>query len=79
MFIEKSVQPEDLEKIDIDKWVEKTDGFSIDHINELILLFFVFGHDEDESFETLTKMLNENDSLKNVTSVKKKSKIGFNS
>lgn len=78
MFIEKSVQPEDLEKIDVDKWVEKTDGFSIDHINELILLFFVFGHTEEESFETLTRMLKENDSLKNVTSVKKKSKIGFN-
>lgn len=76
MFIEKTVLPEDLQKINIDEWVEKTDGFTIDHINELILLFFVFGHDEDEAFETLFAMTKTKGRLTNKTSVNKK-EIGF--
>lgn len=76
IFIEKTVLPEDLEKINIDEWVKKTEGFTIDHINELILLFFVFGHTEEESFETLYKMTKTKGMLKNTTSVTKSS-IGF--
>ena len=76
MFIEKTVLPEDLKKINIDEWVEKTEGFTIDHINELILLFFVFGHDEKESFDTMFEMTKTRGMLKNKTSVKKKD-IGF--
>jgi hypothetical protein len=76
IFIEKTVLPEDLEKIDIDKWVEKTKGYTIDHINELILLYFVFGHTEEESFGTLDSMVKNNDYLKNDSSENKR-KIGF--
>lgn len=77
IFIEKTVLPEDLKKINIDEWVEKTEGFTIDHLNELILLFFVFGHDEQESFETMFNMTRTRGALKNKTSVNKKD-IGFN-
>lgn len=77
MFIEKSVMPEDIDKIDIDKWVKRTKGYTIDHINELILLVCVFGHSEDEAFERMDKMVTENNHLKNETSIKKK-EIGFN-
>lgn len=76
MFIEKTVLPEDLEKIDIDDWVSKTEGFTIDHINELILLFFVFGHSEDEAFDTMFAMTKTKGMLKNKSSVKATS-IGF--
>jgi len=76
MFIEKTVLPEDLSKIDIDEWVRKTEGFTIDHINELILLFFVFGHSEEESFETMFAMTKTKGLLKNTASVTKSS-IGF--
>jgi hypothetical protein len=76
MFIEKTVLPEDLKKINLDEWVEKTEGFTIDHINELILLFFVFGHSEDEAFDTLFEMTKTKGKLKNKTSVTKKD-IGF--
>ena len=76
MFIEKTVIPEDLERIKIDEWVEKTEGFTIDHINELILLHFVFGHSEEESFETMFAMTKTKGMLKNKTSVTKSS-IGF--
>lgn len=77
IFIEKSVQPDDLGKINIKKWVKKTKGYTIDHINELILLYFVFGHTEEESFKTMDDMVAYNSKLKNVTSVNKKSSLGF--
>lgn len=78
IFIEKTVLPEDLAKIDINKWVDKTEGYTIDHINELIVLFFVlFGHSEEESFATMDAMVTDNDKLKNATSVNKKQSIGF--
>lgn len=77
MFIEKTVDPIDLHKIDIEKWVKRTDGYTIDHINELILLFFVFGHSEEESFETMDNMVKRNSTLKNIDSVSKKPTIGF--
>lgn len=77
IFIEKSVLPEDLKKINIDEWVRKTKGYTIDHINELILLFFVFGHTEEESFNTIDDMVKNNSKLKNTTSVNKKRSIGF--
>lgn len=76
IFIEKSVCAEDLSKIDIDKWVEKTEGFTIDHLNELIVLFFIFGHSEEESFETVNNMVQRNNSLKNETSINKRD-FGF--
>lgn len=76
MFIEKTVLPEDLERIDIDEWVEKTEGFTVDHLNELILLFFVFGHTEKDSFDAMYKMTKTNGMLTNKTSVNKRS-IGF--
>ena len=77
IFIEKSVLPEDLAKINLDEWVKKTKGYTIDHINELILLYFVFGHTEEESFKTMDDMVAYNSKLKNVTSVHKKSTLGF--
>lgn len=76
MFIEKTILSEDIKKIDINKWVEKTDGFTIDHINELILLHFVYGHSEDEAFEMMSEMVENNNKLTNKTSVKNK-KLGF--
>lgn len=79
IFIEKTVLPEDLKKIDINKWVEKTKGYTIDHINELILLYFVYGHSEEESFNTISKMVKGNKNLRNVESVNKPSTIGFGS
>jgi SpoVK/Ycf46/Vps4 family AAA+-type ATPase len=77
IFIEKTVSEDDISKIDINEWVKRTKGFSIDHINELILLFFVFGHSEEESFNTIEKMIKDNKHLSNKTSVNKTT-IDFN-
>lgn len=76
IFIEKTVKPEDISKINIDEWVNKTNGYTIDHINELILLYFVFGHDEDESFETMDNMVRNNNNLHNTSCVNSKT-VGF--
>lgn len=76
VFIEKSILPEDIKKINIEEWVEKTKGYTIDHINELILLYFVYGHTEQEAFDTIDTMVNKNCKLKNSTS-EYKSKMGF--
>lgn len=76
IFIEKTVLPDDLKKIDVDKWVQRTKGFSIDHLNELILLVLVFGHDEEEAFETMEKMVNGNSTLRNSESIGNK-QFGF--
>lgn len=77
MFIEKTVMPEDINKINLDEWVEKTEGFTIDHLNELILLFFVFGHTEKDAFDRMFEMTKTRGMLKNKSSVNKK-EIGFN-
>lgn len=71
IFIEKTVSEDDISKIDINEWVKRTKGFSIDHINELILLYFVFGHSEEESFNTIEKMIKNHKHLSNKTSVNK--------
>lgn len=76
VFIEKTVKPEDIEKINIDKWIEKTKGFTIDHINELIVQHLLFGMTEEETFENINKMVKNNSTLRNKTSINKKN-IGF--
>jgi SpoVK/Ycf46/Vps4 family AAA+-type ATPase len=76
MFIKCSILPEDLERIDLNKWVKETEGFTIDHINELIQLVLVFDEDEDESFALIKDMVDNYSKLKNSTSVNKR-KIGF--
>lgn len=77
IFIEKTVLPEDLKKIDLDEWVNRTRGYTIDHINELILLYFVFGHSEEESFKTMDNMVDKNSNLRNEESIGGKKEIGF--
>ena len=63
--------------IDIDEWVNNTEGYTIDHINELVILHFVLGYSEEEAFKTIGVMVDGNDRLRNITSVRKKAEIGF--
>lgn len=76
IYLEKSIFPEDLERINLEEWVSKTEGYTIDHIKELVTLFFIHGYTEEESFDSVDAMVHKRGRLKNVTSVKKKS-IGF--
>lgn len=72
IFICQTINENDINKINIEEWVKKTKGFTIDHINELILLHFVFGHTEEESFKIINKMVHENSNLTNTSTVNKK-------
>lgn len=56
-FIEKINLQEDLEKINIDKWVEKTEGYSIDFLKELCDCVFINGVQEDEAFKIVDEMI----------------------
>lgn len=77
MFIEKTILPDDLGKINIEDWVKRTEGYTIDHLNELIQLVFVFCEDEEESFKTVNEMVRNNNTLKNSSSINRNSRMIF--
>ncbi len=76
LYLEKTILPEDIDMINLDDWVAKTEGYTIDHIKELTQQFFIFGNTEEESFDAVDGMVNNNNRLKNRTSVGA-SKLGF--
>ena len=76
LYIEKTVFPEDLAKINLDDWVAKTEGYTIDHIKELTQQFFIFDNSEEEAFAAVDSMVHNNNRLHNSTSVNK-TKVGF--
>lgn len=78
IFISSTVKKDDLQKIDINEWAKLTENYSIDHLNELILLYFVFNHSEKESFEIMNSMVNQKGIIKNQMSTNSNNKIGFN-
>ena len=47
-YLRHKLHKEDLEKIDMDDWIEKTDGLSLSHIKELIVSVMILGKDLDE-------------------------------
>jgi len=46
-------------KIDIEKWIEDTDEFSIAHLKELFVAVVILGDEYDDALETLRKMKDE--------------------
>lgn len=71
-YIKNKLTDEDLKSIDLEKWVELTDGMSLSHLKELVISVIVMGKDFQESLDTLNSMGEK----PKVTS-KKKSKLGF--
>lgn len=57
VFIENKVTKEDLDKINVDLWVEKTDGFTIAHLKELIILVVIYGNTFDVALEKMKKLM----------------------
>lgn len=76
MYLENTILPEDLGMINLDEWVEKTEGYTIDHIKELTQQFFILGETEEDAFATVDAMVNNNNRLRNKDSVNQ-SKLGF--
>ena len=56
-YIQSKLKQNDLDKINIDEWVKLTEGFTLDHLKELILLTFVLENDFDESLNKIKRML----------------------
>lgn len=72
-FIIKTNLAEDLEKINLDEWVERTEGFSIDLIKELCVSVFICGNTQEKSF-SLIDTISKRKIVKNVSN---KNSVGF--
>ena len=57
-FLIKTNLKEDIDKINLDKWVEKTEGYTTDYLNELSMAVFINKQPEDEAFKELDEMRN---------------------
>lgn len=73
VYIQNKIKSEDLQNIDIDYWVEQTEGFSISHIKELIISVVIFGNDLDESLNLMREFID----VKNLKTKQGNKKIGL--
>jgi predicted AAA+ superfamily ATPase len=71
-YIKNKLTEDDLKSINLEEWVELTDGMSLSHLKELVISVVVMGKDFKESLDTLNSM-----SEKPKVTSKKKSKLGF--
>lgn len=74
-YFEQALLPEDLTKIDLNKWVEESDGLSIAHLREIVVSTVIQGN----SFDYIIKLMKEYTSEKPSSRKFKgnKSTIGF--
>lgn len=57
-FLTKINLKEDIESINLDEWVDRTEGYTIDFLKELSDSVFIGGNSEEDTFELLDNMLN---------------------
>jgi len=74
-YIKSKLKKEDLESINMDEWIKATEGFTLDHLKELILLTFVLENDFDESLAKVKEML-KNATIEAV-SIKRRNGVGI--
>lgn len=55
-FFENKLNKDDLEKIDIKKWVEASEGFTLAHLREMIVSIIVMGNNFKVTVERLKKL-----------------------
>ena len=71
-YFKKKLTDEDLEKIDLDEWVDRTKGMSLSHLRELVISVITM----DNTFEETWKRLN---GMKRTPKVESgKNGVGFN-
>jgi AAA+ superfamily predicted ATPase len=56
IYLEAKLKEHDLKEIDLNQWVEQTEGMSMAHLGELIKSVIIIGNDFDETIETLKGM-----------------------
>ena len=71
-YIENKLKKTDINSIDIEEMVDKTEGFTIDHLKEYLLSIFVLGYSHEEAFMEVSGILGTR-VLKN----KKEGHVGF--
>lgn len=77
-FIKSKLKEGDLEKIDLEEWVKKTEGFTLAHLREIIISTVVLGNDFEEVLSILRGMSKLPDSKDYKTPQNYNSpKIGF--
>lgn len=72
-YLKTKLKAEDLEKINMDEFIKKTEGFTIDHLKELVLSIYVLGYDKAQAIDEITDM-HSTKMLKNSSG----STLGFN-
>ena len=61
---------EDIENVDINEWVKRTEGMSLSHLKEVVISTIVMGRDFEEVMDNL-------EGLKKAPSIKGSGKVGF--
>lgn len=69
-YLKSKLTEKDLAKIDLDQWLELTNGMSLSHLKELVISVIVLGKNFNEAMDHLT-------GLKNSPRIKKSGKVGF--
>lgn len=73
LYLNYLLNGDDIPGVDLDKWVEDTEGFSIAHLKELFVAFVVLGDKYEDIIDTLKSMKTEVTSWDNDS----KHKMGF--
>lgn len=55
-YLRSKLNPEDLEKIDINRWIKDSEGFSLAHLKEVVISVFVLGNTYEYSIQHLKEM-----------------------
>lgn len=81
-FFKAKLKEDDLTKfkIDIDKWVDDTEGFTMDHIKNLLLSVVVYNNTYDEALQSINDLTDKDlmpDSMNFNKKSKKKRSVGF--
>ena len=66
-----------MKRIDIEKWLRDTAGFTIDHLKELVCLVYVHKRKYETALEEVRSMVN-GPAIKNTSGADKR-KVGFKS
>ena len=56
-YIENKLQKGDLQRVNIPDLVDKTEGFTIDHLKEYLLSVFVLGYSHEDAMDEVTEIL----------------------
>jgi hypothetical protein len=74
-YFEQALLPEDIAKIDLNKWVEESDGLSIAHLREIVVSTVIQGNSFDYVIKLMKEYTNEKPSSRKFKG--NKSTIGF--